>query len=161
MVGSHAVAGLVGAVLLAGCATAHYVQVVRADAIGPCAATIPERDVLVGVALSGGGSRAALFGAAGLEALASLRTADGASFIDKIAHLSSVSGGSLAASYYTLKKPGRDVPVLAASGELSEAYRAFFEQYRNDLSQDFETWLIVRQLLSFRWINSALAARTL
>ena len=34
-------------------------------------------------------------------------------------------------------------------------------QYRTDLSQDFETALIWRQLLSFRWVNSALAAQTL
>jgi hypothetical protein len=53
------------------------------------------------------------------------------------------------------------VPVLNPDGRLSDAYRAFFERYRNDLSQDFETPLIWRQLLSFRWINSALAARTL
>ena len=51
--------------------------------------------------------------------------------------------------------------VLNADGTLSEAYRAFFEKYRAYLSQDFETSLIWHQLLSFRWLNSALAARTL
>jgi hypothetical protein len=153
---------MLGATLLiGGCASAHYFPVPRADAIGPCQTGVPERDTLVGVALSGGGSRAALFGAAGLEALAGIRTADGSSLIDKIAHLSSVSGGSLAASYYALKKPGRDVAVLDGNGTLSEAYRAFFERYRADLGQDFESSLIWRQLLSFRWINSALAAKTL
>src|SRR5215831_6768876 len=149
------------AIFIAGCASAHYVPVKRADTIGSCQTTVPERDLLLGVALSGGGSRAALFGAAGLEALAGVRTPDGASVIDKIAHVSSVSGGSLAASYYVLKKPGRGVPVLGADGRLSDAYRAFFEQYRASLSQDFETPLIWRQLLTFRWVNSALAAKTL
>jgi hypothetical protein len=62
--------------------------VTRSDVIGPCKTAVPDRDVLFGVALSGGGNRAALFGAAGLEALAGLRTADGASVIDKISHLS-------------------------------------------------------------------------
>jgi len=81
--------------------------------------------------------------------------------INKINHISSVSGGSLSANYYVLKKPGREVPVLNPDGSLSDAYRAFFDQYRTELSQDFETSLIWRQLLSFRWINSALAARTL
>ena len=38
---------------------------------------MPERDLLIGVALSGGGSRAALFGAAGIQALAGVQTADG------------------------------------------------------------------------------------
>jgi Patatin-like phospholipase len=161
MIGARLALGLACAVLLSGCASAHYIPVKRADAIGPCQTAVPERDLLLGVALSGGGSRAALFGAAGLEALAAVRMADGASVIDKISHLSSVSGGSLASTYFALKKPGRDVPVLNADGTLSDAYRAFFEQYRTDLSQDFETSLIWRQLLSFRWVNSALAARTL
>jgi hypothetical protein len=50
--------------------------------------------------------------------------------IDQISHLSSVSGGSIAAAYYALKKPCREVKVLNADGTLSEAYRAFFERYR-------------------------------
>lgn len=161
MIGSRVVLALVCAGLLAGCASSNYYTVKQADAAGPCLSTVPDRDLLLGVALSGGGSRAALFAQAGLETLARLRTADGVSVIDKIAHLSSVSGGSLSASYYILKKPGRDVAVLNADGSLSDAYQAFFDQYRTDLSQDFETSLIWRQLLSFRWINSALAARTL
>jgi hypothetical protein len=76
----------------------------------------PTGDTVVGVALSGGGTRAALFGAAGLQALAGVRMADGGSLVDKITYLSSVSGGSLAATYYALKKPGRAVPVLDADG---------------------------------------------
>jgi len=160
--GARVLAGLVVTVLVvAGCASAHYFPVPSATAIGPCAAKLPETDLLVGVALSGGGSRAALFGTAGLEALARTRTPDGSSFMDKVTHLSSVSGGSIAASYYVLKKPERGVPTLNPDGTLSDAYRAFFEQYRADISQDFETALIWRQLLSFRWVNSALAAKTL
>src|SRR5262249_11843524 len=138
-----------------------YVKVKRVDTPGPCMTDVAAHDLLLGVALSGGGSRAALFAEAGLEALARLRTADGGSVINKIDHISSGSGGSRSAIYYIEKKPGRSVPVLNPDGSLSDAYRAFFEQYRADLSQDFETSLIWRQLLSFRWINSALAARTL
>src|SRR5499426_4596725 len=161
MTGTRVALVLVGALLLTGCASAHYYTVKPVDAPGSCMTTVPERDLLLGVALSGGGSRAALYAQAGLEALAGLRTTDGKSVIDKISHLSSVSGGSLSASYYILKKPGRDVPVLKPDGSLSDAYRAFFEQYRTELSQDFETSLIWRQLLLFRWLNSALAAKTL
>jgi len=153
--------GLVCALALAGCASATALRVERSDVIGPCQTAVPDRDILLGVALSGGGTRAALFGAAGLEALAGLRTADGASLIEKIAHVSSVSGGSIAATYYTLKKLGHDVKVLNDDGALSDAYWAFFGKYRTELSQDFESSLIWRQLLSFRWINSALAAYTL
>ena len=136
-------------------------RVKRADAVASCQTAVPERDLLLGVALSGGGSRAALFGVAGLEALARVRLDDGTALIDRIAHVSSVSGGSLAAAYYVHKKPGREVPVLTPDGNLSDTYKAFFEQYRAAMSQDFETALIWRQLLSFRWLNSALAARTL
>jgi hypothetical protein len=161
MIGMRVALALVATILLTGCASASYYTFKRVDVTGPCQTTVPDRDLLLGVALSGGGSRAALFAEGGLEALAGLRTADGVSVIDKIAHLSSVSGGSLSATYYALKKPGRDVPVLNADGSLSEAYRAFFDQYRTALSQDFETSLVWRQLLSFRWLNSALAARTL
>ena len=153
--------GLACVVVLTGCASAHYYNVPKADAVGPCQTAVPQRDLLLGVALSGGGSRAALFAEAGLEALAQIRLADGSSLISRIDHLSSVSGGSLSASYYVLKKPGRDVAVLNADGSMSTAYRTFFDQYRSELSQDFETALIWRQLLSFRWINSALAAKTL
>ena len=141
--------------------SAHYIPVKRADAIVLCQTAVPDRDVLLGVALSGGGSRAGLFGAAGLEALARVQMPDGTSLIDRISHLSGVSGGSIAAAYYALKKPGREVKVLNADGTLSEAYRAFFERSWADLSQDFQTPLIWRRLLSFRWVNSALAARTL
>src|SRR5262244_936318 len=161
MIGQRIALGIACALVLTGCASAHYVTVKPADAIGPCRTTVAERDLLLGVALSGGGSRAALFAEAGLEALAQIRLADGNSLLNRIDYLSSVSGGSLSASYYVLKKPGRDVPVLNPDGSLSQAYRAFFDQYRAQLSQDFETSLIWRQLLSFRWINSALAAKTL
>jgi hypothetical protein len=158
---ARGVLGLCVALLLSGCASAHYFPVPRADAIGGCQTPVPERDTLIGVALSGGGSRAALFGSAGLEALAGVRMPDGSSLLEHVNHLSSVSGGSIAASYYALKKPGRDVKVLNLDGSLSDAYRAFFDQYRAAISQDFESTLIWRQLLSFRWINSALAAKTL
>jgi len=161
MIGERIAVGFLCLVLLAGCASAHAIPVKRADGPLPCQMSVPQRDLLFGVALSGGGSRAALFGASGLEALARVATADGASVIDQITHVSSVSGGSIAATYYTLKKPGRDVKVLNADGTLSDGYRTFFEQYRADVSQDFETSLIWRQLLSFRWVNSALAAKTL
>jgi hypothetical protein len=161
MIAARAAVGVGCLVLLAGCAGSHAFTVMPADAAAPCRVSVPERDLLLGVALSGGGSRAALFGAAGLEALAGVRTAGGVSLLERVTHLSSVSGGSIAASYYALDKPGRDVRTLDADGTVSAAYRTFFERYRAAVSQDFETALIRRQLLSFRWVNSALAARSL
>jgi hypothetical protein len=147
-------------VFLAGCAGSEALRVVRADAIGPCETSVPESNQLVGVALSGGGSHAALFGTAGLEALAGVRPADGASVIERISHLSSVCGGSIAASYYALRKPGRDVRILDADGAMTEAYRTFFAQSVAAVSQDFETSLIWRQLLSFRWVSPGLIINT-
>src|SRR5512136_378597 len=96
------------ALLATGCATA---VALRAPAAGPqstCVTPAPERDLVVGVALSGGGSRAALFGASGLEALAQVRAPGGASVLDQVTYLSSVSGGSVAASYYAMKKPSKE-----------------------------------------------------
>jgi hypothetical protein len=152
---------VLSAVLLTGCATAHVINVPSATSDVPCLVATPEPDVLIGVALSGGGSRAALFGAAGLEAVSGLRTAAGTSVMEQVTYLSSVSGGSLAASYYTLNKPARDVKVLTPEGAMTSAYRAFFDEYRSTLSQDFQTSLLWRQLVSFRWVNPALAAMTL
>lgn len=63
---------------------------------------IEEPDTLVGLAISGGGSRAATFAAGALEALAEVRVKDGSreiSVLEKVNYISSVSGGSLAAAY--------------------------------------------------------------
>jgi hypothetical protein len=44
---------------------------------------------------------------------------------------------------------------------LTAEYEAFFTGAHEQLSQDFEGALLRRQLLSFRWLNSSLAARSL
>ena len=91
MIGLRVALALIGAVLLAGCASSTYVTVKRVDTPGSCMTEVPSQDLLFGVALSGGGSRAALFAEGGLEALARLRVADGDSVINKIDHISIVS----------------------------------------------------------------------
>jgi Patatin-like phospholipase len=149
------------ALLSVGCASSVAIKVARAGAETPCLVQMPDRDLLVGVAMSGGGSRAALFGAAGLEELAKIPTPGGGSVLEQVSYISSVSGGSIASSYYVLNKPSREVAGLAPDGSMSAEYRAFFDRYQSLLSQDFETPLIWRQLGSFRWLNSALAARSL
>jgi hypothetical protein len=152
---------LLGALVLTGCASALAVRVPKAGPDTACIAPAPDREILVGVALSGGGSRAALFGAAGLESLARLRAPGGGSVLERVGYLSSVSGGSVAAAYYASRKPPRETPVLTPEGVLSPEYEAFFTEYQKQLSQDFEGALLRRQLLSFRWLNSSLAARSL
>jgi len=150
------------ALLATGCATA---VAYRAPMAGPqttCVTPAPERDLVVGLALSGGGSRAALFGASGLEALAQVRAPGGGSVLDQVTHLSSVSGGSVAASYYAMKKPSKETAVLGPNGALTEDYKTFFAGYKDGVSQDFESALLWRQIGSFRWIlNPALAAQSL
>jgi hypothetical protein len=73
---------LLGALVLTGCASAIAIHVPQAGPEVACITPAPDREVLVGVALSGGGSRAALFGAAGLEALGRLRAPGGGSVLE-------------------------------------------------------------------------------
>jgi hypothetical protein len=152
---------LLGALVLTGCASALAIRVPKAGPETACITPAPDRELLVGVALSGGGSRAALFGAAGLEALGRLPAPGGGSVLEQVAYLSSVSGGSVAAAYYASQKPSREIPVLTPEGALTADYQTFFAEYQEKLRQDFEGALLRRQLLSFRWLNSSLAARSL
>jgi NTE family protein len=89
---------LMSALLSAGCASALAVTAPAAGTATPCVGPGPDREVLLGVALSGGGSRAALFGASGLEALGRMRAPGGGSVLEQVSYLSSVSGGSVARS---------------------------------------------------------------
>ena len=82
----------------------------------------------MGIALSGGGSRAATFAAGALEALAAYPVTQNTrtvSLLETVTHISSVSGGSLAAAYFAMKKPGKEEQVLQESS-LSPAYKKLF-----------------------------------
>ena len=158
----RAALGLACALLVMGCASAQVARFPKAGADTPCITPAADRDVVVGVALSGGGSRAALFGAAALEALGRLRAPQGGSVLEQVSYLSSVSGGGLTAAYYALHKHPRETPVLGPDGAMTEAYQTFFAGFKEKLNQDFQSALIWRQIGSFRFIlNSALAARSL
>jgi len=74
----------------------------------------------VGLALSGGGARAAIFAAAGMKAL------QDRGLLERVTHVSSVSGGGFAASYLALN------PVPA--GEHSAAY---FAKMQSVLGHDY------------------------
>ena len=52
MIGQRMALAIICALALAGCASAHYIAVKPADAIGPCQTTVVDRDLLLGVALS-------------------------------------------------------------------------------------------------------------
>src|SRR5580765_1289353 len=127
-----------------------------------CSHPMKPSDTLIGVAISGGGSRAALFGAAGLEALAKLQVGPPAhSLLEDVSVISSVSGGSMATSYFASVKPRKDVPILTASGELSAEYQTFFAQYKEIMNQDYEKPLLWHNLVRLRWFNPAWTAKSL
>jgi predicted acylesterase/phospholipase RssA len=118
--------------------------------------------VLVGLAVSGGGSRAALFAAAAMEALAKMQVGpEHRSLIEKVGYISSVSGGSLASAYFAVRKPTHETPVLTQDGKMTEEYNTFFTDFKNDMTQDFESMVLKRQIFNLRPFNPAWAARSL
>ena len=154
--------GTACALLLTACASPEITRLPKAGSETTCITPAPKQDTAVGVAFSGGGSRAALYGAAGLEALGRLRSPQGGSVLEQVSYLSSVSGGGLAAAYYALHKPDHETPVLGPDGTMTQAYETFFDDLQTKLAQDFQGALIWRQLNSGRFIlNSALAAQSL
>jgi len=121
----------------------------------PVFAPLPDRETLLGLAVSGGGSRAATFAAGALEALANVRFMEGGqerSVLEAVTHMSSVSGGSLATAYYAVKKPAKTEPVFAGQ-ELSPVYRQFFARFKDDMQKNFQIRALGRQLLNFRVAN--------
>ena len=140
---------------LTGCfATIHQLPA-HPDKNTPVFAPLAEQETLVGLAVSGGGSRAATFAAGALEALAEIRiTRDGKerSALELVTHMSSVSGGSLATAYYAMKKPSKPEAVLSGEG-LSPAYRQFFASFKEDMQKNFQLRAISRQLVNFRVAN--------
>jgi predicted acylesterase/phospholipase RssA len=162
-IGRRAGWALVPALLLSGCFA--KVQELPALAQKPAFAPVPETspDLLVGLAISGGGSRAATFAAGVLEALARIRVKDAGgerSVLEKVQYMSSVSGGSLATGYFAARKPPRSVPVLGPQG-LSPAYAQFFKDYQSAMQENFELPAAWRQVAFFRAFNPTKAAFSL
>ncbi len=140
---------------LSGCFAKIHQLPAHPDQHQPVFAPLPDRDTLVGVAVSGGGSRAATFAAGTLEALANVRFMEGGqerSVLEAVTHMSSVSGGSLATAYYAVKKPAKTEPVLDGQ-QLSPAYQQFFVHFKDDMQKNFQIRALGRQLLNFRVAN--------
>jgi sn-glycerol 3-phosphate transport system substrate-binding protein len=158
----RAAAALACVAMLGGCTSAKAIRLAKVGPETACVEPIAEQDLVVGVALSGGGSRAALFSAGGLEALGRLPAPQGGSVLEQVSYISSVSGGGLASSYYAVHKPPRSVPMIGPDGAMTKEYEEFFGRFKKQLSQDFEGAIIRRQLGKFRFVlNSALAAQSL
>lgn len=140
---------------LTGCFAKIHTLPAHADRQTPVFAPLPDRDTLVGLAVSGGGSRAATFAAGALEALANVRFMEGGqerSVLEAVTHMSSVSGGSLATAYYAVKKPAKTEAIFAGQ-QLSPAYQQFFARFKDDMQKNFQIRALGRQVLNFRVAN--------
>ncbi|MGE3151649.1 MAG: patatin-like phospholipase family protein [Nitrospiraceae bacterium] len=127
-----------------------------------CTQPAPDREVLVGLSVSGGGSRAALYAASAFETLSQLRVGpEQHSLLEQVSYISSVSGGSLASAYYNVLKPPRKVPMLTSDGQLTEAYKDFFAEFKEAMVTDYEWPLLWRNLSRLRMANPAWTARSL
>ena len=91
---------------------------------------------VLGIALSGGGSRASLFGAAALEVMAE------EGLLDRADYLSSVSGGGFPAAYYALNKP----EACLARTSQDACDENSFARFKQAMRQDFLSSMTVRQL---------------
>ncbi|HDR9226766.1 TPA: patatin-like phospholipase family protein [Burkholderia vietnamiensis] len=105
----------------------------------------------IGVAISGGGNRSAIYAAYVMELLSTLPVRTNAqgktdSFMDTVQYISSVSGGGFAASYYAVHK--QDYPVSGPSWDDKKKY--FFESFHRSMNKDWES------ALAWRLIGSAL-----
>lgn len=154
---------LIVSFLLAGCfAKIHQLpsQPENAEALF---APLPDQEFMVGLAVSGGGSRAATFAAAALEALGELPVQLGPvrrSVLETVSYMSSVSGGSVATAYYVTKKPPKSEPVLGEQG-LSPRYREFFSAYKTAMQSNFQRSALLRQFTYFRAFNPTKLAYSL
>jgi predicted acylesterase/phospholipase RssA len=140
---------------LAGCFAKIHQLPAHPDPKIPVFAPLADQETLVGLAVSGGGSRAATFAAGALEALAEIRISrEGKerSALELVTHMSSVSGGSLATAYFAMKKPSKSEIVLAGEG-LSPVYRRFFTDFKEDMQKNFQLQALGRQVVKFRVAN--------
>ncbi|MBN2225232.1 MAG: patatin-like phospholipase family protein [Deltaproteobacteria bacterium] len=97
-----------------------------------------EGDFFLAVAVSGGGSRSAVWSAAVLEELyRQVKLPDGRSITDEIDYISSVSGGSISSAYWCLNKP--EVDTTHAS-----EYDTFFERFSADMCTNIQGEMISR-----------------
>ncbi len=103
-----------------------------------CAPSVDGSD-FIGVALSGGGARASVFGAAAIEALSN------AGIMQRTTHISSVSGGGFPAAYYALRKPQPcDGETSIETSCVSESFASFKTLMRHNFLTDMTLRQLVR-----------------
>ncbi len=144
---------LLSAALLIGCSCAFYRDTVIVYALPAITTDSPaprdEGNFLVALAVSGGGSRAALWHAAVLKELyRQVKLPDGGSITDEIDYISSVSGGSLSSAYWCLKKPEADTTH-------TDQYDAFFDTFLADMRVNIEARMAGGPLTWYRYLFSS------
>lgn len=156
------IAAVVGVLITIAWVTRTPLYTLQAAEHPACMPPAADRDDLVGLAVSGGGSRAALFAAGAFEALSKIRMGrDQRSLLEQVSYISSVSGGSMASSYFVARKPDKPVPMLTPEGALTPQYAEFFSRFKDDMKFDLEGLILRRQLFRLRWINPAWTAWSL
>ncbi|HJT19877.1 MAG TPA: patatin-like phospholipase family protein [Nitrospira sp.] len=156
------IAVVVGLLIAIAWVTRTPLYTLKAADVPECLTRPPDRDLLIGLAVSGGGSRAALFAAGAYEALGKIRVGpEQRSLLEQVSFISSVSGGSMASSYFVARKPGHAVPVLQPDGAMTQEYKTFFDRFKEDMKFDLEGLILRRQLFRLRWINPAWTAWSL
>jgi len=140
------------ALLISGCAFVmpdkiHYVANPQTHPTASCILEDQEgpADRILGIALSGGGSRAAVFGAATLEALAEH------GILGQISHLSSVSGGSLAAAYFLTHPPACEgMPTIEAE---QACWREYFTDFKAQMRVNYQAGMMLRNARPTRFTS--------
>lgn len=143
-----------------GCATRGVVAAAMAALLGGCGFVLPDRihyefapetdavcvdcgagdGAMVGLALSGGGSRASVFAAAVIEALAEQGLAD------RVTHISSVSGGGFAASYFATRPLSAACP--AETADAAACRSGYFAGFQEVMREDYAGAMILNQFAS-------------
>lgn len=116
--GRIAIGGLLLALMLGGCASVHNLPLNEPTSnpvggfirpAGAAEAAIPARsvngDTVIGLAFSGGGTRAAAFAYGVLDRMGKYQTRRQGPLLDHVGVVSGVSGGAIMAAYYGLKGP--------------------------------------------------------
>jgi len=135
--------------LLSGCAffvqdRIHYTWSPEAEiACDDCSPTASDATI-IGVALSGGGSRASVYGAAALEILAE------EGILQRADYLSSVSGGGFPAAYYALNQPQ---PCVSDETD-TICEREDFATFKTAMRHDFLAAMTYRQMAKPNRISS-------
>lgn len=107
---------------------------------------------LVGLALSGGGNRSAIYASYVIELLGSLAITtmpegpsgrvEAQSFLDQVQYISSVSGGGFAAAYFGTHFEPEGYTPLATSLQPSSTYAANFLKFHHAMSHNWEAPLL-------------------